>query len=817
VNDLLDQIQQVLGDRYIIEREIGRGGMAFVFLARDRRYERQVAIKVLDPDIATAVGAERFLREIRITAQLQHPHIVALIDSGEARNLLYAVMPFVEGESLRDRLMANGRLPPTEAVSLGWEIADALDYAHRRGVVHRDIKPENILVSNGHALVADFGIARAIGLAGGATLTGVGFPIGTAAYMSPEQATAASPVDGRSDIYSLGCVLYEMLAGRMAFTGPSLKSVLTQQLTTDPPLIHISRPDIPQNLTAIIRRCLMKQPEARYQSAGDLAADLRAALSELPRISTPIPRPPAVAPELDDRDGLMTAVGRWIVPAAVLAIVLLVAVFTYRRRGADEPATREAGPYAASVAVLPFTNLGGGPSDDYFSQGITDEIISQLAQVESLKVISRTSVIALKGSSLTLPQIADTLGVRHVVEGSVRRQGSKVRVTAELIQAAGEDHVWSGSFEGDLADSFRVQEEIARKVSGQLVSNIRGVRPMGAGAMPSKSAAFDALLLGRHLLERRSPDAVQGATRAFQDAIRADSGYAPAYAGLSAAYVLHVVYGFPGGVNAYVAVARALALADRAVKLDPGLAEAYLARSDALLISLAPHEQVLRMLREARQLMPGSVAVYLSVAHALEHMGRWDAALQQAQRAIALDPLSTGVRHSTIAIALGARQYDLALGEAERALSFDPKDQIAEMLQGNALLLKGDAPACAALELGPWLATKAICLHEVGRTAEAQTLADSLAGLLTRGEFAIVPQFAAMAGYRAWLGDAAGSIGWLQRAAEISPMLHYWHLESGLFDRVRRDTSFVAGISRLESGIRARVADARRELGDRLE
>jgi tetratricopeptide (TPR) repeat protein len=404
-----------------------------------------------------------------------------------------------------------------------------------------------------------------------------------------------------------------------------------------------------------------------------------------------------------------------------------------------------------------------------------------------------------------------------VVEGSVRRQGTKVRVTAELIEAASEDHVWSGSFEGDLADSFRVQEEIARKVSGQLLSNIRGVRPMAPSAMPSKTAAFDALLMGRHLLERRSPDAVEAAAQAFRDAIRADSGYAPAYAGLSAAYVLHVVYGFPGRVDAYVAVARALALADRAVQLDPALAEAYLARSDALLVSLAPHQEVLRTLREARQLMPGSVAVYLSVAHALEHMGRWDAALQQAQRAIALDPLSTGVRHSTIAIALGARQYDLALEEAQRARAFDPKDQVAEMLQGNALLLKGDPSACVALGLGPWLATKAICLHELGRSAEAQALADSLAGLLNRGEYAIVPQFAAMAGYRAWLGDAAGSLGWLQQAARISPMLHYWYLESGLFDRVRRDTSFVAGIARLESGIRGRVAEARRELGDRLE
>ncbi len=816
MSDLLDHVQQILGDRYLIERELGRGGMAFVYLARDRRYERQVAIKVLDPDIATAVGAERFLREIRITAQLQHPHIVPLLESGEAGSLLYAVMPFVEGESLRDRLMAQAKLATTEAVGIAWEVADALDYAHRRGVVHRDIKPENILVSNGHALVADFGIARAVGLAGGATLTGVGFPIGTAAYMSPEQATAAAAVDGRSDIYSLGCVLYEMLAGRMAFTGPSLKSVLTQQLTVDPPLVHITRPDVPATVIAIVRRCLLKQPEERYQSAGNLAEDLRGALSELPRLSTPVPREPP-PPEEREGDGLLTAAGRWIVPAALLALVLLVLMFTYRRRGSSLAPAAAEGPYNASVAILPFDNIGGAAADAYFGEGITDEIINQLAQVESLKVISRTSVLALKNSPLTLPQIADTLGVRHIVEGSVRRQGNKVRVTAELIEAASDAHLWSGTFEGDLADSFRVQEEIARKVSGELLSNIRGMRPMARTAMPAKSAAFDALLLGRHQLEQRSPEALAGAGEAFRKAVQADSGYAPAYAGLSSTYVLHVVYGFAGGLNPYVALARALALADRAVDLDPALAEAHLARSDALLVSLGPQDQVLRSLREARQLAPGSVAVYESVAYALEHAGRWEAALQQAERALALDPLSTGARHSVITIALGARQYDRAIEEARRARAFDADDRVAEMLLGNALLLEGEPEACAELGLEPWLATKAICLHESGRQAEGKVLADSLERLLTRGDYAIVAQFAALAAYRAWLGDARGALAWLERSAQVSPMLHYWYLESGLFDRVRSDTVFSAGVSRVENGIRTRVADARRELGDRLE
>jgi len=817
VTQLLNQLQQVLGDRYIVEREVGHGGMAFVFLAQDRRYERPVAIKVLDPDIATAVGAERFLREVRITAQLQHTHIVPLLESGEARGLLYAVMPFVEGESLRQRLMAQGRLPTAESVSIACEVADALDYAHRRGVIHRDIKPENILISNGHAVVADFGVARAIGLAGGATLTGVGFPIGTAAYMSPEQATAASPVDGRSDVYSLGCVLYEMLAGRMAFTGPSLKSVLTQQLTTDPPLLHITRPDVPQDVVAIVRRCLMKQPEDRYQSAGEVAEALRGSLAELPRLSTPVPQVPVTEEDDEEgRSGLFAGAGKWIVPAAVAAMVVLAATFAWQGQRPPPP-PEPSGPYTASVAVLPFDNLNGAAQDAYFSEGITEEIISQLAQVESLKVISRTSVLALRGSSLTLRQIADTLGVRHIVEGSVRRQGSRVRVTAQLIEAASDAHLWAGSFEGDLADSFRVQEEIARKVSGQLLSSIRGMRAMPPAAMPVQSAAFDALLRGRYLLERRSPEAIDGAIRAFRDAIQADSGYAPAYAGLSSAYLLHVIYGYPGGTPPYVAAARAQALADRAVELDYNLAEAHVARSDAMLIGQAPHEAALEELRTAQRLMPSSAEIHMSAAHALGHTAQWEASLRQAQRALALDPLSTGLRHSMITLALGARRYDLALEETRRARAFTPGDPVTPLLQGYALLLNGEPERCLTLDLGGWPAIRAMCLQEMGRTAQAQSLADSLAARLRVGQYQIVHQYADMAAFHARQGDAAGAIAWLEESVKLSPMLHYWHLSSGLFDRVREEPAFAASVSRMEEEIRTRLAEQRQALGGRLE
>ncbi len=362
-----------------------------------------------------------------------------------------------------------------------------------------------------------------------------------------------------------------------------------------------------------------------------------------------------------------------------------------------------------------------------------------------------------------------------------------------------------------------MQEEIARKVSGQLLSSIRGMRPMAPAAMPAQSAAFDALLRGRYLLERRTPQTVEGAIQAFRDAIRADSGYAPAYAGLSSAYLLHVLYGFPGGTPPYLATARALALADRAVALDYNLAEGHVARSDAMLVGQEPHEAALEELRIAQRLMPSSAEIHMSAAHALGHTNQWEPALRQAQRALALDPLSTGLRHSVITLALGARRYDLALEETRRARAFAPGDPITTVLQAYALLLAGEPQRCLTLQLGPWPAVRAMCLRELGRTAEAEAVADSLTARLRRGNYQQVHQYADIAAYRARQGDAAGALAWLEESVRISPMIHYWHLSSGLFDRVREQPEFAAGVARLEETIRTRLREERRTLGPRLE
>ncbi|MEO7987817.1 MAG: protein kinase [Gemmatimonadales bacterium] len=801
--DLLSELQRSLRDRYSVERELGRGGMAQVFLARDRKYGRHVAIKILDPDIGTAVGAERFLREIQITAQLQHTNIVPLLDSGEAGGLLYSVMPYIEGESLRDRLMCCGRPPVGEAVSIACEVADALEYAHHRGVIHRDIKPENILLSNGHAVLADFGIARAVELAGGATLTGVGLPIGTVAYMSPEQATSAVAVDGRSDIYSLGCVLYEMLAGRMAFSGPTLKSVLTQQLTSDPPFETLDDPDIPAGLIPVVRRCLAKAPEDRFQTAGALAVSLREILGVLPRLSTPAPAA-AAALMPAETPGWTAGAGRWLVPAALLATAALAVTLWLPTRHAPSSVT----PYAASVAVLPFDNLSGEPDNEYFSEGITDEVIGQLAQVESLKVISRTSVMALKGSTLTLPQIAETLGVRHVVEGAVRRQGNRVRVSVELIEAKNEAHIWGGSFDGDLSDRFRVQETIARKITGELASGLRGVPAMAAGAMPSRSAAFDAVLKGRYLMQRRDPQSIAAAIGAFEEAIRLDSAYAMAYAGLSTANSTWVFFGYPGSEDRYVMASSALKLGKRAIALDPNLAEAQHALADALALTAAPVESTMVEVRRARQLKPSDAAIQMSAAFALASGHRYAEAVPRAQAALGLDPLSPGLRYSLTVLALGGRRYDLALEESRRASAFSPGDPVSAVLQAYALLLGGDPGRCLGLQTGPWLAARAMCLSASGRSAEAAVLSDSLAASLTAGQYSNAYQYSDMAAYYAWTGDVSRSLEWLQRAARVTPVIVSWQLDSGLFDRVRDDPRFQRGFTGVVESIRSRVSSA---------
>ena len=786
--ELEERLRIALAGRYALERELGRGGMAVVFLAHDSRHDRVVAIKVLRQEVAAALGAERFLREIQIAAKLHHPHILPLYDSGTAADLLYYVMPYVEGKSLRERLDHETQLPLDDALTITRQVAGALAYAHQHDVVHRDIKPENILLESGEAVVADFGIARAISAAGGDKLTHTGIAIGTPLYMSPEQATGVGALDGRSDVYSLGCVLYEMLAGHPPFSGGTAQAILARHALDPVPRLRTARGTVSGAVAEALDRALAKAPADRYATALQFAEALGGSGRSV------------ASPPSGGFRRLRAALG------AGLALVALgggLAVWKPWRHA--RTAAVGAPAYAASVAVLPFETIGGGPQDEYFSDGMTDEIITQLAQIRDLKVISRTSVVALKGSHLTLSRIADTLGVDHVLEGSARRAGGRVRVNAQLIAAKTDAHLWARTYERDLKDVFRVQEEIAGDVSRALLASVQGLRPLSPRSRTEQPAAYDAYLRGTYWRQQRTRDGLLRAMQAFQEALAVDSLYAPAFAGLSSALSLFVLYQYSGGPEPVTALARAIVLADRAIALDSSLAEGFAARGWALTNAGVSVDTAIRDLARAVALRPNSGQAHSFYVAALGDAGRYEDAVAEAQTATELDPLAPAFHIALSSAELGARRYDVALREARRAGVLETAPlPVRIRFEGLALLLLGRPAECLALNLGDQQYLKAMCLEALRRHREAAAIVDSLAAAVRAGHATwAAPEGLGM--YYAWLGDVEASLHWYGAAYRA---VQTRFLRSGVFDRVRDDARFRAGIEQLTERNRARLERA---------
>ncbi|HMG95174.1 MAG TPA: protein kinase, partial [Gemmatimonadaceae bacterium] len=420
--DLQDQLRTTLSDAYLLERELGGGGMSRVFLAEERALGRRVVVKVLSPDLAAGVNVERFKREILLTARLQHPHIVPVFTAGETEGLPYYTMPFVEGDSLRVRLMRSGAMPIAIAVSILRDVARALEFAHAKGVVHRDIKPDNILLAGNTAAVSDFGIAKALLASrlatGSAQITDLGVAIGTPQYMAPEQA-AADAIDQRVDLYALGCVAYEMITGEPPFTGRSAASVIRAHFVDAPPPIAAKRADVPEPLAALIERCLEKDPDDR---------------------------PPSAQAIIEVLDNLASAQPRG-----------------WESTGGTEVPT---------IAVLPFVSVIAELGSDHFADGLTDEVITDLSMIKTLRVISRQSAMRLKGSHKELRTIARELGARYVLTGTVRRSGSSLRVTAQLVDASMDTQIWADKFNGTLEDVFEIQERLSRQIVDALRLNL---------------------------------------------------------------------------------------------------------------------------------------------------------------------------------------------------------------------------------------------------------------------------------------------------------------------------------------------------------
>jgi serine/threonine-protein kinase len=715
VPDIPTQLAAALADRYTVERELGRGGNATVYLAHDPKHDRRVAIKVLLPELALSVRAERFLREIQIAAKLTHPHILPIHDSGAAEGMLYYVMPYVEGESLRDRLQRENQLPLADALTIAREVAAALDYAHRHDVVHRDIKPENILLSDGHAVVADFGIARALTEASGQTVTQTGIAVGTPVYMSPEQAAGSKTLDGRSDVYSLGCVVYEMLAGQPPFTGESAQEILAHHALDPVPSLRKLRTEVPAALEDVILHALAKRPAERLATAAAFAEALAAPGTT---------RPGALGRRLRRTSQLRLYAG---LALGALVIAYGVAARTDLLRPAG-PA-----PSAHSVAVLPFVNLSGDTTYEYFSDGMTEELIDALVQVPGLQVPARTSAFVFKGKTGDIREIGRRLNVATVVEGSVRRSGTRLRVSAQLIKVADGYHLWSATYERELRDVFAVQDEISRAIVQALQLKLA---PAAAPARPENLAAYELYLKGRLVFNKGTEDGLNRAREFFSAAIAQDPGYARAYAGLADTYERLLFLRYLGRADAYLK-ARAAAL--RAVALDSQLAEAYTSRGQIRWRHEWDWSGAEQDFRRALALNPGYALGHAWYGHFLVLQGRSPEAIREARRAAELDPLSAHVLNTYANVLFLARQFGAALEQARKALQLEPSAEGHQRL-GDAYLFQdrfADAIREFQATLGllrgrgeqPTIWYEWVSYSRAGRQDKALQILDQLKGL----------------------------------------------------------------------------------------
>ncbi len=640
--DLLDRLRTALADRYTFDREVGRGGMATVYRAQDQKHDRPVAIKVLHPYLAVNLGPERFLREIQIAAQLQHPHIVPLYDSGQAGDLLYYVMPYVEGESLRQRLAREQRLPVEDALHLGRSVAAALDYAHRHGVVHRDIKPENVMLHEGEAVVTDFGIAKAVTAAAASTLTQTGATVGTPAYMSPEQAAGAAELDGRSDVYSLGCVVYEMLSGRTPFTGPTAQAIIAQCFTEPPPSLRGARGDLPEWVEPVVMKSLAKEAGDRFATAAQFSLALKQ-----PGASTP--------------PGMTT--------------------------------TAAAAATTKSIAVLPFVNMSADPENEYFTDGIAEEIINALTKIQALRVASRTSSFAFKGKNQDIRKVGEQLNVTTVLEGSVRKAGSRLRVTAQLVNVTDGYHLWSERYDRELQDVFAIQDEIAGNIVRALRVVLSDAEKRAIEKAPTANVqAYDYYLRGRQFFHQFRRTGMQFARRMFERAIEVDPGYAIAYAGV--ADCCSFLYMYWDGSKANLEGAESASR--KALDLDPELAEAHASRGFAVSLS-KQYDEARREFETAIRLNPKLYEAHYFYARACVQEGKLEEAVLHYQDASRVRPedYQALVLMAAPLKALGRTEEMRAamrhgLEVAQKHLELNPDDARALYLGAGALVQLGD-------------------------------------------------------------------------------------------------------------------------------
>jgi TolB-like protein len=753
MSDIPDDFQAALSDRYPIGREIGRGGMGTVYLAQDRRHSRAVAVKVLHAGVVSPDLVRRFRREIEIAARLNHPHIVPIYDSGVAAGVPYCVMPCIEGESLRQRLLREPQLPIAEAIDIARQVADALHYAHQLGVVHRDVKPENLLLARSHVLVVDFGIARAIGGDDGQQTTESRMVVGTPMYMSPEQASGAANLDARCDIYALGCVLYEMLAGQPPFSGPTVESVLRQHLALGAPPVTALRPATPRRLATAISRALAKTPADRFQTA----AALGEALAD---------------------------------------------------RGADsEPQAGE----KIMLVVLPLENLSGQPDQDYFADGLTEELITQIARLSprELGVIARTTAMRYRQTRKSIAEIGAELGVQFVLDGSARIAGTRVRVTVQLIKVEDQTNVWADTYDRDLADVFAVQDDVGHKVAKALqVRLLEPTRPAADRERTENPQAYDTYLRGQHFARAafitKDPADYERALDLFRRAVEIDSGFTPPLAALARLSFEHYRdYGHAASLSVAEDVAR------RLLQRNPNSAPARGTLASVYLWS-GRKEPAMREARMALEQNPAEVAAHEALGVAFNMSGLLEEAIEQFTTWRALDPLAPAPCRRLVDGYIWTGNFEHARALLTDALTLYPRSPVFRRHLARIWYQTGDFERAEdllkeTLELEPYRGFEArgqlaLVYARTGRIEAGSALLTP--AVLEYAKRDVPESIVYPAQFYSLTGNVGSALNWLQAAIDAGNENYTWFCRNPDFDNLRATRGFASLLSRAETAHR---------------
>jgi len=783
---------------YEIETLLGKGGMGEVWRARDRKLKREVALKLLPPEMAAdPTRIQRFQNEAETVARLSNPHIVTIYTVEEADGIRFLTMECVEGESL-DRLLSPGGLPLDTVLQVGIAVADALAAAHEKHIVHRDLKPTNILVGSGGVVkVLDFGLAKLMADdsvdADADTrvkdISREGAVMGTVSYMSPEQARGKE-IDHRSDVFSLGIVLYELVTGRRPFDGETMSDVTSSILRDSPTPISQIRPKVPRQLAGIIARCLEKDPDRRMQSAMDIRIALESLRDEL---------------RLEQSDGAAsgqqsTSPGeRWkiAIGIATIAIVMAVIAWLVGRETHKWRAKPPSAPLAAttstadpnSIAVLPFVNVSDDQANEYFSDGVSEELLNLLAKIPELRVTSRGSAFSFKGKETPIPEIAKQLKVAHVLEGSVRKAGDRVRITAQLIEADSDTQLWSQSYDRKLDDIFAIQDEIAADVVNHLRVTLLGAAPTTRKTDPE---AYSLYLQAAQLGRRIAREAFEQSDALYRQVLEIDPNYPPAWVGLANNYLNEAQSGLVPSDEGY---ARAREAIDKALAIDPDYAPAY-ARLGWIAMTENDLASAARHFERGLAIDPSDVRVLASSAMLLNVLGRLDQGLAIEEAVIQRDPINVTRRFNLGLTQNHAGHFDDAIESFRTVLSLSPGRGNAHYGISVALLLKGNAEE--ALEeikqetSEPWrLLGLPMASHAVGREADADAAFAELVGKYER-DFAY--NIAYVCAFR---GDADRTFEWLDKAIEYGDPGISEIVVENLFGNVHSDPRWAELLRRL--------------------